>query len=147
MAVNKMKNMTVFEMLSRVNKLSNRDDRVNALREYNSLALRDVLKGGYDDTIQFIIPEGSPPYKEADKNKPPTSLIKQSKMFRFFAKGGPGEKLPAIKVESMFISLLEGIHPDDAKVVIAMKDKVLPDMFKNITKKMVSDAFPGLIAK
>jgi hypothetical protein len=52
-----------------------------------------------------------------------------------------------MKVESMFIKVLEAIHPKDAEVVIAMKDKKFNGKYKGLTKKLVSDAFPGLISK
>jgi hypothetical protein len=45
----------------------------------------------------------------------------------------------------MFIKILEGIHPDDAALVIKMKDKELEGVYKGITKKLVQEAFPGLI--
>jgi hypothetical protein len=47
----------------------------------------------------------------------------------------------------MFIKLLEAIHPNDAKVIIRMKDKDLQGMYKGVTKKLVEEAFPGLIRK
>jgi hypothetical protein len=48
--------------------------------------------------------------------------------------------LTAIKRESLFISLLEGVHPDEAKVLVAMKDQKLHKMYPKITHKLVSDA-------
>ena len=145
MAVNKMKNASIHEILTRAGEAQTRVEKVEVLREYNTLALRDVLKGAYDDTIQFIIPKGTPPYNPARPESVPSNLRKQSAKFRFFVRGGPGEQLPKIKVEQMFIKVLEVVHPDDAKVVILMKDKALDGVYKGITKKLVMEAFPGLI--
>jgi hypothetical protein len=39
--------------------------------------------------------------------------------------------------------VLESIHPKEAKVLIAVKDKKLP--YKGLTKKLVEEAFPGLL--
>ena len=147
MAINKVKGLTIHEMLTRVGECKTREEKINELREYNSLALRDVLKGGYDDTIQFILPSGAPPYKEANEKSPPNRLSRLTKQFRYFVVGGPGENMPQTRVETMYIRLLESIHPDDAKLVIAMKDKKLAGLYKGVTKKLVSEAFPGLIAK
>jgi len=47
----------------------------------------------------------------------------------------------------MFIKLLESVHKEDAKIVIAMKDKKLQGMYKGLTKKAVQEAFPTLISK
>jgi len=150
MAVNKISDLTVFEMLKNVSAKRSKEEKLNLLREYNSLALRDVLKGAFDDSIIFILPEGEPPYKPVDpKQGVPSRLGRLSKQFRYFASGGPGERMPMAKVEQMFIRLLESIHPDDAKVVLAMKEKKLHEMFPKttLTKKLVSDAYPGLISK
>ena len=70
-----------------------------------------------------------------------------SKHFRYFAVGGPGERLHKSRVEQMLIRMLESIHPDDAKLVIAVKDKKLAGMYNRITKKLVQEAFPTLISK
>lgn len=145
MAVNKLKNANIHEALTRAGEAATRVEKIEVLREYNSLALRDVLKGAYDDSILFIIPKGVPPYTPARPESVPSNLRKQSGKFRFFVKGGPGEQLAKVKVEQMFVKILEVIHPDDAVVVIKMKDKELEGVYKGITKKLVMEAFPGLI--
>lgn len=147
MAVNKIKSHTIDYILRRVTEAKTKAEKVNVLQENNTLALRNVLKGAFDDTIKFLLPEGSPPFKEANQNTPPSSLRKQSPRFKYFVFGGPGENLPRLKVESMFIKLLEAVPPSEAKVVILMKDKKLETEFKGITKKLIQEAFPGLIAK
>jgi hypothetical protein len=35
---------------------------------------------------------------------------------------------------------LEGVHPEEAKVLIAMKDQKLTKLYPKITHKLVSDA-------
>ena len=147
MAVNKVTGMTVHEILAKAGEAPTRVDKVEVLREYNTLALRDVLKGAYDDAVEFILPKGEPPFSPANEAAPPTSLHRQTKQFKYFVRGGPGEKLPAVKVEMMFVKLLEGVHPEDAKLVITMKEKDLAGKYKGITKKLVEEAFPGLISK
>jgi len=47
-----------------------------------------------------------------------------------------------IKRESLFIDLLESIHPEEAKLVCSVKDKKIP--YKGITKKLVKEALPNL---
>lgn len=147
MAVNKIKSYTIDDVLTKVATAKTKAEKIDLLREYNTLALRNVLKGAFDDTIQFLLPEGAPPFKEANQNTPPSSLRKQSPRFRYFVVGGPGERMPRLKVESMFVKLLEAIPPSEAKVVILMKDKKLETEFKGLNKKLVEEAFPGLIVK
>ena len=145
MAINKMKRPTMHDILYRAGSKVTKAEKIEVLREYNTLALRDVLKGAFDDSIQFIIPKGVPPFKKASEEFPPSTLRKQTKKFGYFIKSGPGERLPKAKVEIMFIKVLEGIHPDDAALVIKMKDKELEGVYKGITKKLIQEAFPGLI--
>lgn len=147
MAVNKVTGYTVHEILEKAGEAPTRVEKVEVLRQYNTLALRDVLKGAYDDSVEFILPKGSPPFSEANAEAPPSSLHRQSKKFKYFVKGGPGEKTPAVKVEMMFVKLLEAIHPNDAQLIIAMKEKDLAGRYKGVTKKLVEEAFPGLISE
>jgi len=147
MAVKRLKNATLHEIFTQVGEAKTREEKVEVLRAYNELFVRDVLKGAYDDTIQFIIPKGAPPYTPAPERNPPTHLKRMTKQFKYFVAGGPGERLPKMKVESMFIKVIEAIHPDDAKLVIMMKDKELAGVYKGLTKKLASEAFPGLIVK
>jgi len=147
MAVNKLKNLTMHEILTRVSTRQTKEERIEVLKEYNCLALRDILKGGFDDEIQFLLPPGAPPYEPAAERNPPSTLHKMSKKFRYFAAGGPGERLQRARVESMFIQVLEAIPPKDAELVIAMKDKELAGRYRGLNKKLVSETFPGLISK
>ena len=50
--------------------------------------------------------------------------------------------MPAFKREEIFIGLIEAIHPEDAKLVIAMINK---EKLNGITKNVVEEAFPGLL--
>jgi hypothetical protein len=43
----------------------------------------------------------------------------------------------------MFISILEAVHPEEAEVLVKMKDK--KQLVKGLTKKLVEEAYPGLI--
>jgi hypothetical protein len=39
--------------------------------------------------------------------------------------------------------MLESVHPKDALILLAMKEKKLP--YKGITKALIQKAFPGLV--
>lgn len=145
--INMAKNMTLHEIFTKVGEAKTRKDKVNVLREHNSLYLRDVLKGAFDDSIQFLLPKGIPPYTESEEDRAPSHIRKHTKQFRYFVKGGPGETINPTKIETMFIRILESIDHRDAKLICAMKDKTLAGSFKGLTKKAASEAFPGLISK
>ena len=41
----------------------------------------------------------------------------------------------------MFIQMLEGLHQDEAKVLLGMKSKTLNKMYKGLTESVVKEAF------
>ena len=48
-----------------------------------------------------------------------------------------------IRRESMFINLLQGLHPLEAELICLVKDKDLESKYK-ITKDIVSQAYPDI---
>jgi len=50
------------------------------------------------------------------------------------------EDLTPIKRESLFISLLEGVHPEEAKMLIAVKDQELHKLYPKINRKLLEKA-------
>ena len=135
----------IFEVVEAASKAKTRQEKINILRENETWALKDVLRVTFDDVIQLNLPAGAPPYEAAEEESVPTNLLKQNKQFKYFVKGGPGDSMPAFKREALFIRLIESIHPKDAEILLTMKDKKQPA--KGITKKLVEEAFPGLIVK
>ena len=132
----------VYEVLLEVASKKKKDEKVNVLKENASWALKDIIRGSMDSKIMWNLPEGAPPYTESDGHNHPTDLLREYKQFAWFIKGGKGDKLPAFKRERIFIGLLEGVHPQDAQLIIDMINKKAP---KGVTKKIVEEAFPGLL--
>ena len=142
------KKLLVTEVLELVAQAETRKDKIAMLREHNSLELRDILKGAFDDTIQFILPTGVPPVNESEKKLyDKTRLMSETKKFRYFVKGGPGEQVNRVRREKMFIDILYRIDSKEIPLVCHMKDKTMEGVFKGLTKKLVQEAFPGLIQK
>jgi hypothetical protein len=144
-----MLNLMIHEILEKAGAESKKADKIAVLRKHNCLALRDVLRAAYDDTIQFILPADAPPYESklsSDGNSSAT-LHHLTTRFTYFVKGGKGDKLPAIKRERLFLEILEGVHPKEAELVIAMKDKKMAGRYRGITKELVKEVWPKLIAQ
>ena len=136
----------VYEILDQVAKQTKRTEKINILRQHSGVtALKDVCRGFFDDVVQWNLPPGSPPYESAPEESIPSTLRKQNQQFRYFVKGGQGDRLPAFKREKIFIGVLESIHPKDAEIVISMTNK--KPTTKGFTKKLVQEAFPDLIVK
>ena len=140
-------NLMIHEILEKVAEAPTRKEKSDLLLKHNCLALRDVLRGAFDDSIEFLLPKGTPPYEadDAPHGYTRSSLMQQTKKFKYFVKGGPGERLQGPRRERMFIEILEGIHPQEAELIILMKDKKLDGVYKGLTKKLVKDTWPRLI--
>lgn len=142
------KRILVSEVFELVDKATSKKEKFEILRKYNTLELRDVLKGAFDDSIQFILPKGKPALDEKEKKKyDKTHLVHETKKFRYFVKGGPGEQVNPMRRERMFIDILYRIDTKDAELICKMKDKELEGVYKGLTKKLVQEAFPGLLIK
>lgn len=142
------KKLLVSEVLELVAKTDARKDKIEILRKHNTLELRDILKGAFDDTVQFILPKGLPPIEEDQKKLyDKVRLVTETKKFRYFVKGGPGEQVNPMRREKMFIDILYRIDSKEVELVCHMKDKTLDGVYKGLTKKLVQEAFPGLIIK
>lgn len=134
---------TLKEVLDKVAATATREEKAKVLKHYDTPHLRYFLKGAFDDTIEWLVPKGTPPYKPNNSKECEHVRSHIVKRFKFFVKGGPD--LKNTKREVMFIRLLEAIHPEDAKLIIMCKDKELVGKFKGLTKKLVSETFAGLI--
>jgi len=136
----------VFEMIEEFGESKNKSSRLEILNKYSDVqAFKDVLRGTFDDSLEFLLPEGKPPFTPNEERSIPSTLLRNHKMFGYFVKGGPGTDLPSFRREKKFIELLESIHPKDADLVISMVAKKSPIKF--LTKKLVQEAFPDLIRK
>jgi len=132
----------VAEFLERTSKLKKRQDKVAALKHNDSFVIRTVLQGAFDPRINWLLPEGEPPYSPCTLPDQQAVFVHECRKLKYFVDGGaPGLK-PA-KREQIFTELLESIHPADAKMVVALKDKKLP--WPGITEDIVREAFPNLL--
>jgi len=136
--------LDIFEIIEKIEKTNSKNEKLKILKNNETWTLKDVLKGTYDKNIEWLLPEGDPPYDPAEAGGHATSLHKIHKNFKYLVKGGAGGHLSTIKRESMFLGFLESVHPKDAKILLLMKDK--KQLAKGLTEKLVEEAFPGLLA-
>lgn len=133
----------IHEVIDLVSKAKTREEKISLLKQHDTQALKDVLVGTYHSKVEWNLPPGRPPFEAAEERSVPTNLLKQTRKFNDLVKGGPGDNLPAFKREQIFIRLIEQIHPDDAELLLKMVAK--KQLVKGLTKKLVEEAFPGLI--
>lgn len=133
---------SISEILHEIGEQSSFQDRVKVMRSYRgNNPLRTILKYAYDPRIKFLLPEGTPPYKENDFPDQQGNLYYHFKKLYLFIEGG-NPNITDLKRESLFIGMLETVDKDDAKILIGMKDKEIP--VKNVTQKLTERAFPDL---
>jgi hypothetical protein len=132
----------VFEVFEELNKKTKKEDKIKVLKENETWALKDIIRGSMDSTVTWNLPAGAPPYTAAPEHSHPANLLRENTKFSYFVKGGKGDTMPAVKRESIFIGILEGVHPQDATIVIDMINKRTP---KGLTRPIVKEAFPDLL--
>jgi hypothetical protein len=167
------RNPFVFEVLDLVSRQRSKAKKVEVLKKYQDSSLKSVLIWNFDESIISVLPPGEVPYSGFDDQnvysgtlttrideevrkmhetdsfslgssdrQGHTTIRRESKNFYRFVKGGQ-DGLSAVRRETMFINILEGLHPLEAEILILIKDKKLTDKYK-ITKEIVSEAFPEI---
>ena len=167
------RNPFAFEVLDAASKQRTKAKKVEVLQRYGDLSLKMILKWNYDTSIVSVLPEGEVPYgtNKEDQNatgsltgkindavgkmaemgsnslgsqdQGKASIRAEYKKFYNFCKGGnPG--LSSLRRETMFINILEGLHPLEAELLCLVKDKKLQEKYK-ITKEVVSTAYPEIV--
>jgi len=134
--------LALFQVLQQTSEQSGAAAKVEFLRQHEGAPLKVLLKYALDPNIEWDLPDSEPPYKPCPYPGQETRLISEARRLYLFIKGG-NPNLNKIKREALYIELLESIHPEDAKLLIAVKNKKIP--YKGITIKLVNEAFPGLI--
>ena len=137
-------NPFMSEILELASKQRSVAKKVEVLQEYSTDALKAILIWNFDETAVSMVPEGEVPY---EKNDVPigtdhTSLRKEWKNLYHFVQGG-NNTLSPIRRETMFIQMLEGLHPDEADILCLVKDGRLSEKYK-ITKEVVGKAYPDI---
>ena len=107
-------------------------------REDNSVT--GTLSDKINDAVDKMSEMGSNSLGSQDQGK--ASIRKEYSKFYNFLKGG-NNGLTNLRRETMFINILEGLHPLEAEILILVKDKKLTDRYK-ITKEVVSAAYPQI---
>ena len=137
--------LLISEILRKVSNAKTKSEKISLLQKHNSTALRQLLIINFDESIVSMMPEGDVPYtpNDAPVGTDHTRLESEYRgLYRFF-KGGQ-DKLPALKRESMFVQLLEGLSAEEAELLVLAKDGRINDKYKRITKAVVSEAFPSI---
>ena len=135
------------EALTAARKTKNVTQKVEALQalpQTTKTHLHGVFMLTYNPKISWLLPPGIPPYKPLDPDLDQEGrLINELKNFSYFIanEGKPVQpQAKQLRREQLFVRILESIEPEDAELVIQMKDREIKGVSKNVVKK----AFPEL---
>lgn len=133
---------SIYNILKECSELKSPKERIEFLKNNDVPVIKQILKYAFDPAIEFDLPEGEPPYKPCEYLDQEGRLYSEARKLYLFVKGG-NPALTKLKREMLFIQFIEGIDKDDAKLILAVKDKKTP--FKTITADIVKKAYPDLI--
>ena len=165
-------NPFVFEVFDACSKQRTKAKKIEVLQRYAHDSVMAVLIWNFDESIISLLPEGEVPYGNtrednsvtgslSDKINDAVGMMRESgssslgsqdqgkasiraeytKFYNFLKGGNNG--LSGLRRETMFINILEGLHPLEAEILVLVKDKKLTDRYK-ITKEIVSAAYPQI---
>tara|TARA_Y100001938_G_scaffold109334_1_gene149409 strand:+ start:29 stop:631 length:603 start_codon:yes stop_codon:yes gene_type:complete len=164
----------VFEVLDLVSKQRSKAKKVEVLRKYDEFHLRTIFLWNFDTVIESALPDGDVPYQSYDEQNTysgtlstkmkediramhetgsfsmgvsdtqgRTTIRRECKNFYHFVKGG-NDGMNNMRRESMFINILQGLHPLEAEIIVLVKDGNLSDRYK-ITRDVVEEAYPDIV--
>ena len=165
-------NPFVFEILNLAAKQRSKTKKVEVLKKYEHPCLKSVFIWNFDESVVSVLPPGDVPYSAVNEmdsfkgtlsekitdavgkmeelgttslgsqDQGRSSIRKEYQKFYNFVKGG-NDSLSSLRRETMFINILQGLHPLEAEIVCLVKDKKLETRYK-IAKEIVAEAYPDI---
>jgi hypothetical protein len=160
-------NPFLFDVLDLVVKQRTKAKKVEMLQKYRDDSILTVFMWNFHPDIISDLPVGEVPYGSIDETGPGddtlsravekqikspsaimdttnrTSIARDHTMFYNFIQGG-NLTLSRSRRETMFINLLEGLHPREAEILILTKDKRLTDKYP-ISIDVIREAYPDAV--
>ena len=129
---------TLHSVFSKVDKLKQHKRKVDLLKKEEDFAIKSVLQGCYLPRVNFKMPDGPPPYTPKEEDVEITEQI-----IRQIAKALDFNRHQWDR-ERVYTQILESVSAEDAKILVAMKDKDMTVLYPSITKELVREAYPNL---
>jgi hypothetical protein len=117
------------------------EEQIKCLQANDSEPIRIILQYCFHPGAKWLLPEGAPPYTPFEFPNVENMLYAEARKIYLFLEGG-NDNLNPLKREKMFIDILESITPEDAKLLISIKEKKLP--FEGLSPETIKKAYPGI---
>lgn len=122
--------------------LPTEESKLDYLRSHGgNNSITTLLKYAYDPAIKWLLPETDPPYTPCQYPHQEANLYQKTRTLYLFLEGG-NNNLNQIKRERLFIDILETVDPQDAILLLNVKNKKIP--YEGIDSKLIAKAFPGI---
>ena len=133
----------ISETFEMVGKAKTREEKRQVLKDRENFATKALLQLNYHPDVKWHLPPGKPPYTPGQvADSTPNSLHFEVKKLDYYVDPSPHD-LPLLRRESMFVQLLERLDPEDAKLLLTVKDKKLS--YKGLSYKLVKDTWDDLL--
>jgi len=142
----KVRELLLSEILTKVHGAKSKAQKIKILQEEDCLALRQICQWSFNPKIESELPSGTPPFIENDAPEGTEHMLLRTEgntLWHFVKTNGKSAdpNLQSTLRERMFIRLLEGLHKDEAKLLCAVKEKSLHQIYKGLSTQVVSEAF------
>ena len=141
-----MPEFNVRETFEEISKAKTREEKREVLKKRENFATKALLQLNFHPNVKWLLPPGAPPYTPSTEgDMTSNSLHYEIKKLDYYTDPSPHslDELPMLRREAMFVGLLERLDPQDAVMMIAIKDKKLS--YKGLTYKLVKDTWPELL--
>ena len=141
-----MPEFNVRETFEEIAKAKTREEKREVLKKRENFATKALLQLNFHPAVKWLLPQGAPPYEPAKAGDIQSNTLHyEIKKLDYYTDPSPHslDELPMLRRESMFVGLLERLDPQDATMLIAIKDKKLS--YKGLTYKLVKDTWPDLL--
>ena len=165
-------NPFIYEILEVISKQRSKAKKVEALKKYEAPVLKTIFIWNFDESVISVLPPGDVPYAAIDgetgfkgtlsekiadavnkmeelgshslgaNDQGKTTIRAEFRKFYNFIKGR-NDSLSSLRKETMFINILQGLHPLEAEILCLCKDKNLSNKYK-ITQDVVAEAYPDI---
>lgn len=135
--------LSIAEVISETVRKKTKEEKIKYLREHNSTELRNIFILTYDKGFELRLPKSVPPYKQSELEENRGLLYREARKLKYFVAGNQaGDNLDKIKIESLFIQMLENVHREDA---VVLEHLVMRKPFKGLTAAIINEAFGEII--
>ena len=135
-----LKPLSMSEILQKTSELKSKKEKLDFLRLHHSPQFHWLLNFAFHPGIIFELPETDPPYRPLQvEGEAFGMLYSLMPKMTLFVRGGYRGPLNQTTREGIFIQTLEALEPEDAKLLLSVKNKKIP--YKGITAKLIDEAY------